>query len=106
MTVHSFNPAILREYDIRGEVGKNLFEADALALGKKFGLMLRQSSKTTVCVGRDGRLTSPSLSAALVEGLLDTGINVTDLGVGPTPMAYYGLKSLNMDAAIMVTVFS
>jgi phosphomannomutase len=67
MMPHSFNPAILREYDIRGEVGKTLFEADALALGKKFGLKLRQSGKKTVCVGRDGRLTSPTLAAALIE---------------------------------------
>jgi phosphomannomutase len=103
MTTHSFNPAILREYDIRGEVGKNLFEADALALGRKFGLMLRQMGKKTLCMGRDGRLTSPSLASALLEGLLEAGVNVTDLGVGPTPMIYFGLKSLNVDASIMVT---
>lgn len=103
MTPHSFNPSILREYDIRGEVGKTLFEEDALALGKKFGLKLRQSGKKTVCVGRDGRLTTPTLAAALIEGLLGVGIDVTDLGVGPTPMAYYGLKTLGVDAAIMVT---
>ncbi len=103
MMPHSFNPAILREYDIRGEVGKTLFEADALALGKKFGLKLRQSGKKTVCVGRDGRLTSPALAAALIEGLLGVGIDVTDLGIGPTPLTYYGLKTLGVDAAIMVT---
>lgn len=103
MTLHSFNPSILREYDIRGEVGKTLFEADALALGKKFGLKLRQFGKKTVCVGRDGRLTTPALAAALIEGLLWVGIDVTDLGIGPTPMAYYGLKTLGVDAAIMVT---
>jgi phosphomannomutase len=103
MTSHSFNPSILREYDIRGEVGKTLFEADALALGRKFGLKLRQTGKKTVCVGRDGRLTTPVLAAALIEGLLEVGVDVTDLGIGPTPMAYYGLKVLGVDAAIMVT---
>jgi phosphomannomutase len=103
MTSHSFNPSILREYDIRGEVGKTLFEADALALGRKFGLKLRHAGKKTVCVGRDGRLTSPVLAAALIEGLLEVGIDVTDLGIGPTPMTYYGLKVLGVDAAIMVT---
>ena len=103
MTPHSFNPTILREYDIRGEVGKTLFEADALALGKKFGLKLRQSGKKTVCVARDGRLTSPTLAGALIEGLLGVGIDVTDLGIGPTPLTYYGLKTLGVDAAIMVT---
>jgi len=103
MSHHIFNPVILREYDIRGEVGKTLFEADALALGKKFGSMLYQSQKRVVCVGRDGRLTSPALTFQLVEGLLSAGVDVTDLGIGPTPLIYYGLKTLNFDAAIMVT---
>ena len=103
MMPHSFKQSILREYDIRGEVGKTLFEADALALGRKFGLKLRQTGKNTVCVGQDGRLTTPFLAAALIEGLLEVGIDVTDLGLGPTPMAYYGLKTLGMDAVIMVT---
>ena len=53
--------------------------------------------------GRDGRLTTPVLAAALIEGLLEVGIDVTDLGIGPTPMTYYGLKTLGVDAAIMVT---
>jgi phosphomannomutase len=100
---HSFNPAILREYDIRGEVDKTLFEEDALALGKRFGFILRQSGKNTVCVGRDGRLTSPRLRDALVEGLLESGMTVTDLGIGPTPLTYFGLKNLQCEAAIMVT---
>ena len=103
MTVHTFNPAVLREYDIRGEVGKTLFESDALALGRKFGSTLLQSGKKTVCVARDGRLTSPTLSAALIEGLLEAGVEVVDLGIGPTPMSYYGLKHLKYDAVIMVT---
>jgi phosphomannomutase len=103
MASHAFNSTILREYDIRGEVGKTLFEADALALGKKFGVYLRQSGKSTICIGRDGRLTSPVLTASLINGLLWAGLNVTDLGIGPTPMLYYGLKTLKTDAGIMVT---
>lgn len=103
MTLHTFNPAILREYDIRGEVNKTLFEADALALGKKFGITLSKTLKNKVCVGRDGRLTSPALAAALIEGLLEKGMDVTDLGMGPTPMTYFGLKKFGFDAAIMVT---
>lgn len=103
MISHSFNPAILREYDIRGEVGKTLFEEDALALGRKFGSNLIQMGKKTICVGRDGRLTSPALATALISGLEEVGLDVTDLGVGPTPMTYFGLKHLGVDAAIMVT---
>jgi phosphomannomutase len=103
MTSHVFNSAILREYDIRGEVGKTLFEADALALGKKFGIYLKQTGKSTICIARDGRLTSPALAASLIDGLLWAGLHVTDLGIGPTPMLYYGLKALKTDAGIMVT---
>lgn len=103
MAMHKFNSAILREYDIRGEVGKNLFEEDAWALGRKFGIMLSQLGQNTVCVGRDGRLTSPTLYQNLIEGLLTTGMTVTDLGIGPTPMTYYALKKLGVDASIMVT---
>ena len=103
MPAHSFNPAILREYDIRGEVGKTLSEADALALGKKFGSLVRQAGKNGIGVGRDGRLTSPQLTHALIDGLLWAGMKVTDLGIGPTPLVYYGLKTLELDAAIMVT---
>lgn len=100
---HTFSPSILREYDIRGEVGKTLFEADAFALGKKFGLMLKSIGKNSVCVGRDGRLTSPMLNNALIEGLVASGATVTNIGIGPTPMTYFGLKTLNLDASIMVT---
>jgi phosphomannomutase len=103
MTSHVFNPTILREYDIRGAVGKTLFEADALALGKKFGVYLRQSGKNTICVGRDGRLTSPVLTDSLINGLLWAGLSVTDVGIGSTPMLYYALKTLKTDAGIMVT---
>jgi phosphomannomutase len=103
MTSHTFNPVILREYDIRGEVGKTLFEADALALGRKFGSYLRQLGKKSVCVGRDGRLTSPMLASALIDGLQEMGMDVTDLGIGPTPMTYFALKHLQLDAGIMVT---
>jgi phosphomannomutase len=103
MISHTFNAAILREYDIRGEVGKTLFEEDALALGRKFGLNLLQMGKKSICVGRDGRLTSPTLASALIEGLKEVGLEITNLGVGPTPMTYFGLKHLGVDAAIMVT---
>lgn len=80
MAPHTFNPAILREYDIRGEVNKTLFEADAFALGRKFGFSLREALKKSVCVGRDGRLSSPTLANALMNGLRSVGIDVIDLG--------------------------
>jgi phosphomannomutase len=100
---HAFNPKILREYDIRGTVGKTLSDQDAHLLGIRFGQMMHEQALKTVSVGRDGRLSSPGLAEALIKGLIQTGIDVKDIGVGPTPMLYFSVKHLKMDAGIMVT---
>ncbi len=105
MTAHQFNPTILREYDIRGIANETLFEADAGALGRAFAAKLAAEGpgEKRVCVGRDGRLTSPAFEAALVEGLRGAGINVVRVGLGPTPMLYFAVKALHADGGIMVT---
>ncbi|MBF0562193.1 MAG: phosphomannomutase/phosphoglucomutase [Alphaproteobacteria bacterium] len=100
---HPFNPTILREYDIRGIVGTTLFEADALAIGQTFGTMVVRRGGNMVCVGYDGRLSSPLLEAALVRGLVATGLEVRRVGRGPTPMLYFAAHLLEADGAIMVT---
>jgi phosphomannomutase len=91
---HAFDRTILREYDIRGTYGKTLDEADAHALGRAFATVLRQHGGDTVVVGRDGRLSSPSLEAALVAGLTQSGVDVVRIGLGPTPMTYYAEASM------------
>lgn len=63
--MHIFHPTILREYDIRGIVGETLFAADAFAIGKAFGTRVRRAGGKVVCVGWDGRLSSPELAAAV-----------------------------------------
>src|SRR5579862_2016524 len=100
---HRFHPSILREYDIRGIVGETLFEADARAIGRSFAVVLKEAGKKTIAVGRDGRLSSPALEAALVEGLSGAGIDVVRVGLGPTPMLYFAAFTLEVDAGIMVT---
>jgi phosphomannomutase len=100
---HRFHPSILREYDIRGIVGETLYEADAHAIGRSFAAVLKEGGKKTVAVGRDGRLSSPALEAALVDGLLGAGIDVVRVGLGPTPMLYFAAFTLEVDAGIMVT---
>jgi phosphomannomutase len=102
-TGHRFHPTILREYDIRGVVGETLTAADALALGRTFGSVLHDRGGSTVAVGYDGRLHSPELVAALLEGLVSVGASVTKIGLGPTPMLYYAARELGTDAGIMVT---
>lgn len=101
--MYALNPKILREYDIRGTFGKSLNLEDALALGRRFAEMMRSAGFKTVCVGRDGRLSSPVLAENLIKGLLEGGAIVKDIGIGPTPMVYFGVKHLKTDAGIMVT---
>src|SRR5438874_1539319 len=100
---HRFDPTILREYDIRGIVGKTLFAADAHALGRAFAATLAQSGGKRVAVGYDGRLTSPELEAALVDGLAEGGIDAVRTGRGPTPMLYFAAATLGVDGGVMVT---
>lgn len=104
--VHNFNSTILREYDIRGIVGETLFEADAVAIGRGFGTLLRRrlnKSKPEVAVGFDGRVSSPAIEAALISGLNSSGVSVRRIGLGPTPMLYFAAHVLDVDGGLMVT---
>ncbi len=103
MTGHVFHPTFLREYDARGIVGETLHEADARALGRAFGTVLARGRRKSAAVGYDGRLSSPGLEAALVDGLSAAGIAVTRIGLGPTPMLYFAMHHLGLDAGVMVT---
>ncbi|MBL8346116.1 MAG: phosphomannomutase/phosphoglucomutase [Rubrivivax sp.] len=78
-----------KAYDIRGIVGQSLDEAFAEHLGRAFGSEARAAGERAVAVGRDGRVSGPSLSAALIRGLASTGLDVVDLGAVTTPMLYY-----------------
>jgi len=105
MSGHGFHSSILREYDIRGIVGETVFEADAEWIGRAFATVLtRQLNRAPViAVGRDGRLSSPSLESALIAGLTSAGAKVLSIGVGPTPMLYFSVYQLDTDGGIMVT---
>ncbi len=86
--------SIFKAYDIRGIVPATLNEAVAEALGRAFGMAARQAGETTVAVGRDGRLSGPALSAALMRGLTATGIDVIDVGMVTTPMLYFSASTV------------
>lgn len=103
MTSHQFHPTVLREYDVRGIVGETVGESDALALGRSIGTTVRRNGGKFICVGYDGRLSSPSLSEKLVEGVLSTGVDVRLVGLGPTPMLYYSVFELDADGGVMIT---
>lgn len=100
---YRFDPTILREYDIRGIVGKTLNPSDAEAVGKSYGTMVVRDGGTKVCVGYDGRHSSPELEAAMVRGLASTGLEVERIGLGPTPMLYFAVKHRKAAAGVMIT---
>jgi phosphomannomutase len=100
---HRFNPTVLREYDIRGIVGETLSAADARAVGRGFGTAVVRAGGRTVALGRDGRISSPELSRAVADGLAACGLQVIDVGIGPTPMLYFAARAYGYDAGIMVT---
>jgi phosphomannomutase len=100
---HTFNPTILREYDIRGLVGSTLTEADAYALGRTFASKAHGEGARTIAVGRDGRIHSGMLEAELIRGLTEGGMNVVQVGMGPSPMLYFATHYLDVDGGIQVT---
>ncbi len=101
---HIFDPTILREYDIRGVIGETLGAQDARAIGRAFGTLLSRAGGTTVAVGYDGRVSSPMLEHALVEGLTASGCDVVRIGMGATPMLYYAeASSEKVDGGIQIT---
>ena len=88
------SPSIFKAYDVRGIVPSTLNADVARALGRAFGMAARQAQQTTVAVGRDGRLSGPTLSQALIAGLMDVGVSVIDIGLCTTPMLYFAASTL------------
>ena len=98
----TLTPSIFKAYDIRGVVPATLNESVAEALGKAFGTRAMAEGQTKVAVGRDGRLSGPDLSAALVRGLVAAGVQVMDIGLATTPMLYFAAHTL-CQSGIQVT---
>ena len=101
---HRFDSGIFREYDIRGIAGQSLRVEDAYQIGRAFATNAASiDERGVVCVGRDGRESSPALTDALCKGIMDAGMTVVDIGLGPTPMLYYASKTLDAAGGVMVT---
>src|SRR6476619_3335925 len=100
----SFSRAIFREYDIRGIAGKDLTEEVATAVAGAYAAFLAEKNiRGAISVGRDNRPSGVGLHKALVEGLLASGVNVVDIGVVPTPLAYWSQHKLNVVGGIQIT---
>ena len=94
--------SIFKAYDIRGTYPQTLNEDLAEGLGKAFGTLALKEGRRTVAVGRDGRLSGPALSSALMRGLVSVGIQVIDVGMTTTPQLYFAAHTL-CDSGIQVT---
>ena len=97
------NQTIFRAYDIRGIYEEQITNETAYILGKSFGSYVKLRGKTEVLVGYDNRLSSPVLADNLIKGLLESGVDVTSLGLVTTPMYYFARQHLNKWAAVMIT---
>ncbi len=99
----NFNSVIFRAYDIRGVFGDELTCEVVNEIAKAIGTIARQQNQKEIVVGRDGRLSSPELNQVLIKGLLTTGINVTDIGIVPTPVTYFASHYLETNNCVMIT---
>src|SRR5262249_62110972 len=96
-------PRVFREYDIRG-VAARVFPDDFVrALGRAIGPPLVEAGAGRIAVGRDCRVTSPRMHAALLEGLLSTPLHLIDVGVVPTPVLYYAPFHFDLDGGVQLT---
>jgi phosphomannomutase/phosphoglucomutase len=97
------NPHIFRQYDIRGVADADLDDDVALALGRAFGTFQRRRGNHRLALGRDCRLSSPRLHRAILRGMLETGAEVVDVGVVPTPLMYFAVFHHDLDGGLMIT---
>ncbi len=100
------NPAIFREYDIRGIWGKDLTPEVVQSIGKAFAVYLKRNTdkeRPEITIGRDIRHSSPEVCRNLIDSLTSSGVDVIDIGVCPTPLQYFSLFLLPVDGGIMIT---
>lgn len=97
------NPHVFRQYDIRGHAERDFDDDFVRDLGRSLGTFYRERDLRRIAVGRDCRLSSPRLRSSLCEGLVESGVRVTDIGVGPTPLLYFAVHHHDLDGGIQVT---
>ena len=94
---------IFRAYDIRGIINENLDDNIANMIGMAVGSEAQSQGQTSIVVARDGRLSSPELAQALIQGLITSGMKVIDIGLVPTPVLYFATHTLGSQSGVMVT---
>ena len=99
----TISPSIFKAYDIRGVVDDTLTVPAVRAIGLALGTLARQAGTGAAVIGRDGRLSGPTLSAALADGFRAAGVDVIDIGMVPTPVVYYATFELGTGTGVAVT---
>ena len=94
---------IFKAYDIRGVVDRTLTVPIVHEVGRALGSLARERRRDTIVVGRDGRLSGPSLAGALSDGIRAAGANVIDIGMVATPMTYFAARHLATGCSVVVT---
>jgi len=97
------NNAIFREYDIRGNVERDLTDDVVKDIARAFGAYMVERGKKNASISRDCRLSSDHLRDVVIECMVESGLDVIDIGVKPTPLFYYSLFNLDVDGGIMIT---
>ncbi len=97
------NQQIFREYDIRGVADRDLSDANVFRISRAIGSFLWREGQRRIALGRDCRLSSPRIHIAMKEGLRDVGLHIVDIGVVPTPMAYFAVHHLSLDGVVQIT---
>jgi len=101
--IQTIDPSIFRAYDIRGEVDTQLTLDAVYTIALAIGSQMHEMGKKNIVIGRDGRLSSPALIQALRQGLIDSGRDIVDIGIVPSPVLYFASHFLNIDCAIILT---
>jgi len=101
--VRNISKDIFRGYDIRGIYNVDLTDDVAYTIGLAFGSYIIENGKNKVIVGMDNRASSENLKSALIQGLVETGVNVVDIGLVTTPMYYFSWEYLNICSGLMIT---
>lgn len=97
------NKEIFREYDIRGMPDRDFNISDVRNIGQGYGTFLDQNGGKRTVIARDCRLSSPEIRDALVDGLMESGAHIIDVGVCPTPLLYFAIRHLKADGGLMIT---
>lgn len=98
-----FNPYVFREYDVRGDVAEDFPPEFVQDFGRAFGTFVQRRGAREISLSGDIRLTTPDLKTDFKEGVLDTGVDVIDIGILPTPVNYYSMWKLDVAGAVQIT---